>query len=155
MFVVIDGERIVNLKNVSTISVDRDKSRIAFNFNYSINIPLAGSTKTVPGYIYWNFKSGSLKELYGAYDKLKSSAYVRTHFVERDDYNPGFINLEAVTSVHFSEQRQCVIFNMNNPVYVYDKDQPDRRKNIGDVIFVNPNDYNDYVKTVRSKMTCL
>lgn len=125
---------MLNLANVNTVNIDKANKRIAFNFNYSINIPLKNNEyKTVSGYAYWDFDK--VEDMYHAYDALLEKPYVKEHFIKRDRY--GIINLNCVTFIHFNDYKHNMIVNLNNAIYVDDESLPSGVKHVGNFIYVN------------------
>lgn len=134
MFIKINNDRILNLKNVNTVNIDKANSRIAFNFNYSINIPIKNNAyKTVSGYAYWDFDSPEV--MFQAYEALLQKPYVKQHFIKRDKY--GIINLNCVTFIHFNDFKRNMVVNLNNAIYVEDDNLPSGVKHVGNFIYLN------------------
>lgn len=144
MYFEISDDRILNLSNVNTINIDAQNCRIAFNFNYSINIPIRNNDyKTVSGYAYWNFED--VQAMYNGYKMLLADPYIKMHFVKRDDY--GIVNLLCMTSVHFNDYKRNIVINLNNAIYVRDDSLPTGMKNIGNFIYLNFKTNKEYLET--------
>lgn len=142
VFLTIDNDRKLNLKHVSSISLDYSRDKIIFKLDYAINpiikkgndlnydnSDVVNSTKShdmrkiSTGYIY----------TYGIQDvlnRLYLVPYFDDNFIKKnlkpDDHDDlGYINLENVTSIKFESNKNRVVINFSNSVTFYDYNTKD------------------------------
>lgn len=142
------NDRIINLANVSNINILVDKNRIVFNLNYSIKIDANGKAKLISDYVYWDSVNKENLEL--NIKHLGGNKYFKDNFLTQpSDY--GFINLNEISSVKFSEKKNRVIFNLSHPITFKDYDGNERITS--EFVYVNCKDVNEfkqYVNYVKS-----
>jgi len=109
-------EKIINLKNVSTILVDTERCKIIYNFINSINI----MDRETPDYTYQTFDSPeeTLKE----FESIKKIQYVKDNFLISEDVkNLGeIVNKNFITSINIDEKRKRIVFNLNFSITILD-----------------------------------
>ena len=96
LYIPSPSEKIINLKNVSTILVDTERCKIIYNFVNSINI----MERETPDYTYQNFKN--LEETLKAYEDLKNAQFIRDNFlISNGAENAGeIVNKNFITSIN-------------------------------------------------------
>ena len=133
------NDRIINLKNVSNINIIRDKNRIVFNLNYNIQILTEQSTKLISDYVYWDaINAENLKQ---NLDHLKLNSYFIENFIEEVN-DSGYININEISSIKFSEKKFRVIFNLSHPVTFRDFDRKERITS--EFVYVNCTNLDQY-----------
>jgi len=110
------SEKIINLKNVSTIQLDSERKKIIFNFINSINI----MDRETPDYCYQNFKTP--EETEEAFEALKQTRYIKENFIiSKKQTNRGeILNKNFITSINIDERRKRIIFNLNFSITIFD-----------------------------------
>jgi hypothetical protein len=146
------NDRLVNLQNVSNINVIRDRNRIVFNLNYNIEIKkdYKGKVKFISDYVYWDAKTD--EELNQFIDIIIGQDYFKGNFIDQIDGN-GFININEISSIKFSDRKYRVIFNLSHPITFKDFDGNERITS--EFVYVNCKDstqYNEYVKYVKQTL---
>lgn len=141
------NDRIINLKNVSNINILKDRNRIIFNLNYNIEIVTDyDSSKQISDYVYWD--SINSDDLLQNLDHLEKSKYFKENFIEQID-GQGFINVNEISSIKFSDKKLRVIFNLSHPVTFRDHSGTERITS--EFVYVNcrsPQKYKEYVAYV-------
>lgn len=99
-----EGQRTINLENVSTIFVDERK--VIFHFNTSRT--LKNSDAIVSDYLYWNINPNEQ----GAYEAF-IQAVLDENWVHSPQENHRMINLSNVTNIGTDDYKKKVIFNFN------------------------------------------
>ena len=143
------NDRLVNLKNVSNINVLHERDRIIFNMNYNIEMPSNqwNDSKLISDYVYWDGvnKEDFLQNLVF----LNENKYFQDNFIDQID-GMGYININEISSVKFSEKKNRVIFNLSHPVTFTDFNN--NNKITSEFVYVNCknieqfNDYAEYLK---------
>jgi hypothetical protein len=144
------NDRIVNLKNVSNINIIKDRNRIVFNLNYQIEISDKWNTKFISDYVYWDAINAD--DMKYNLKHLMDNKYFKDNFILQVDGN-GFINVQEISSVKFSEKKSRVIFNLGHPVTFVDFDG--RNKITSEFVYVNcenSEQYNEYTKYVMKEL---
>lgn len=146
------NDRIINLKNVSNINVLTDRNRIVFNLNYSIEMPANEwyTSKTISDYVYWD--AIDLENLQHNLVHLYSNRYFKNNFINHNDNN-GFINVNEISSIKFSDKKFRVIFNLSHPVTFVDFDG--NAKITSEFVYANCaeiNKYNEYVEYIKKEL---
>jgi hypothetical protein len=148
------NDRIINLKNVSNINIlkdfNKDKFRMIFNMNYNIEINNNKKSKYISDYVYWDAIDKNDLEENVKY--LSSNKYFVDNFIMQVNGN-GFINVNEISSIKFSEKKHRVIFNLSHPVTFTDFDKVD--KITSEFVYVNCDDfaqYKDYVQYIKNKI---
>lgn len=143
------NDRIVNLKNVSNINILKDKMRIVFNLNYSIEINNSRGSKMISDYVYWDAVDS--EDFHDNIVRIKSNEFVQVAFIPYVDES-GFVNISEISSVKFSEKKNRVIFNLSHPVSFTDFDR--NEKITSEFVYVNCPDgtYKEYRDTVQSSL---
>ena len=143
------NDRIINLANVSNINIIRDRNRIVFNLNYNIQIPSDQSTKLISDYVYWD--AINTEDLKQNLQHLKSNTYFKANFIDEVN-DSGYININEISSIKFSEKKLRIIFNLSHPVTFHDLDRKERITS--EFVYVNCSsfaqykDYATYVKQI-------
>jgi len=145
------NDRLINLKNVSNINILNDsyknKYRIIFNMCYNIEIKNNGNSKFISDYVYWD--SIDYDDLAHNINYLKNNKFFNDNFINQIN-DQGFINVNEISSVKFSEKKHRVIFNLSHPVTFTDFDR--NEKLTSEFVYVNCNDfkqYNEYVQYIQ------
>ena len=124
-------EKVILLENVSTISLDADRSRIVFNFMNPIQ--LVG--RRTPDYHYFEYPSS--KYATEAFDAIVNNPHIKLNFlVSENSDNTDIVNIKAITSMLPDEQNLKIVFNLNYPVTSY-RERDNRSVEISKVIFWN------------------
>lgn len=138
------NDRTINLKNVSNINVIKDRNRIVFNFNHSIDI----SNKVISGYYYWDFHD--TVHFNGGLNHLANNAYISENFITLND-KAGFVNINEISSIKFIEHKNRVIFNLSNAVTF--KDHNKKSSITSEFVYANlesATSYNNFVAYVNT-----
>lgn len=147
------NDRIINLKNVSNINILKDKNRIVFNLNYNIEIitDFEGYGKFISDYVYWDaISSDNLRQ---NVEHLEENQYFKDNFLP-EFHNNGYININEISSIKFSEKKHRVIFNLSHPITFKDYDGNERITS--EFVYVNCQDfkkYKEYVEFVKSTLS--
>jgi len=151
------NDRLVNLKNVSNINIIKDKEkskyRIIFNMNYNIEIQEYKRSKLISDYIYWD--SIDENDLGYNLDYILKNDYFNNNFINQAN-NQGFINVNEISSIKFSEKKHRVIFNLSHPITFTDFDGCD--KITSEFVYVNCSSfeqYKEYVQYILHELTYL
>jgi len=148
------NDRLINLQNVSNINILRGRRRIVFNMNYSIEIDNNGKKKLVSDYAYWDAVSDADFELNIAH--LENHEYFQDEFIRQQYVGSnvtGYINLNEISSIKFSDKKNRVIFNLANAIMYRDQDNNERLTS--DFVYVNCgstesyNEYKEYVESIK------
>jgi len=124
-------DKIVLLENVSTISLDRERSRIVFNFMNAIQ--LVG--RKTPDYHYFQYDTES--EATTAFETIIEMTYIKMNFlVSENSDNTDIVNVKAITSFIPDDENLKIVFNLNYPVTSY-RERDNRQVEISKVIFWN------------------
>lgn len=107
----VKDNQIVNLQNVSTIKLHREKNRIIFNLNYSIKIERNGTEKLRADYVYWDFDD--TKTLDDIFYKLSKARFVKDNFIDLR-YGGILVNKASISSIKLELSTNRLIFNLNN-----------------------------------------
>jgi len=114
-----DSDKIVFLENVSIVSLDTQRNRIAFNFMN--NIHMFG--RWTPDYHYFSYDN--IEEAKKAFQKMKNIPFFKLNFFISDsDENVHIINKEAITTLSVKEEELKIIFNLNFSVTSYKDNSP-------------------------------
>jgi hypothetical protein len=132
------NDKIINLKNVSNINVLKNKKRIIFNMNYSIDISVGKQQKTISDYVYWDCVD--LNSLNDNITSLIGCKYFYSNFIENG--HGGFINTQEISSIKFVKSKKRVIFNLSHPVTFIDSDQ--KAKITSEFVYCNFNNTEEY-----------
>lgn len=141
------NDRIINLKNVSNINILAERKRIVFNLNYNIEITPTSKSKLISDYVYWD--SINQEDLQQNIKYIESNDYFTGNFLKQLN-DQGFININEISSVKFSDKKYRVIFNLAHPVTFRDFDK--RERITSEFVYVNCQDvmsytnYSNYVK---------
>jgi len=135
--------KLINIKNVSNIGIEREKMRIIFNFQHSINIFNGGLR---PDYIYMDFKTldDFYHELRNVTEKCKDD-----FFIDKN-YNNRYVNKSAICSINIETKRRRIIFNLNHQISAKNPD-----KITSNFIFWNfdcESSFNDAKKDIESNI---
>lgn|GEM_PF-5176905 len=147
------NDRIINLKNVSNINILHDSNRIIFNLNYNIEIQYSDKkekSKFISDYVYWDGVNST--DLKYNIDYLLNNSYFKQNFISQLNMK-GFININEISSIKFSEKKNRVIFNLSHPITFTDFDG--KSKITSEFVYVNCNDihnYNEYVEYVKKEL---
>ena len=144
------NDRIINLKNVSNINVLRDKNRIVFNLNYNIQITAGHKNlKYISDYVYWD--SINYEDLLRNLVYLNENEYFKNNYLNQIDGN-GYININEISSVKYSDKKRRVIFNLSHPVTFIDFDG--NEKITSEFVYVNctEDQYSDYIKYINNEL---
>lgn len=146
------NDRLINLKNVSNINILQDRKRIVFNLNYNIEITsdYEGYSKFISDYVYWDAISEN--DLNENLEVLKSNNYFKNNFITQSCEH-GFINVNEISSIKFSEKKHRVIFNLSHPITFKDFDGNERITS--EFVYVNCKDFNKYKEYVQFVKTTL
>jgi len=124
-------DKIVLLNNVSTISIDADRSRIVFNFMNSIQ--LVG--RKTPDYHYFEYETR--EEALSSFEEITLMPYVKLNFlISENPDNTDIVNISAITSLIHDDENLKTVFNLNYPVTSY-RERDNREVEISKVIFWN------------------
>lgn len=135
-------DKIINLKNVSNINVLKNKKRIVFNMNYSIDISIGQQQKTISDYVYWDFLD--IDSLNDNIESLGNNEYFGLNYIENG--NDGFININEISSIKYAKPKNRVIFNLSHPVTFIDFDK--RAKITSEFVYANFNNREDYLSYI-------
>jgi hypothetical protein len=110
------NEKLVNLNNVSTISLDCERNKIIYNFTNSINI----LGRETPDYSYQTFET--FEEAENVFFALKELKFVQDNFLISSNINNSYeiVNKNFVTSINLDEKHKRIIFNLNYSVTIID-----------------------------------
>lgn len=152
--------KVVNLKNVSNINIIRNFKnshfRIIFNMNYCVALPdnkktdNKSTTKLISDYVYWDFND--VKSLEESISTIENNEHFSENFIDQID-DRGYINLNEVSSIKFSENKKRVIFNLSHPVTFIDFDK--KEKITSEFVFINCGsllEYKEYVKYLEENL---
>lgn len=131
---VFAGDRIVNLRNVSSISFIEDQKRVAFNMNFDVTIKQAPG-RTVSAYAYWHPSDYS-----NSVAELCDNPYIQANFIHRPN---GLVNKNEISSIKVDELNCRVIFNMSHSVSFYRETGEDDKT--AEFIFVDFAERSKYV----------
>ena len=146
------NDRLISLQNVSNINILRERRRIVFNMNYSVEIDNNGKKKMVSDYAYWDAASDDDFAVNIAH--LCSREYFQDEFIRQQyvgEHINGYINLNEISSIKFIDKTNRVIFNLANSIMYRDKDNNERLTS--DFVYVNcgsSESYREYKKYVES-----
>jgi hypothetical protein len=107
MLAIKEGEKIVNLDNVSNINIveKEEGGKIFFNMNHSIRI---FGTKLTSDYIAWKYNSKSeLGEI------LASISTTLNKWIQPSKKGERFLNPKSVSSIYFDDYNLKAVFNLN------------------------------------------
>lgn len=107
----VKDNQIVNLQNVSTIKLHREKNRIIFNLNYSIRVERNGSEKLRADYVYWDFDNAEM--LNNVFTKIAKTKFVKENFINLGEGGL-LVNKASISSIKFERSSNRLIFNLNN-----------------------------------------
>lgn len=143
------NDRVINLKKVSNINILKDRKRIVFNLNYQIEIvtDFDGYSKYISDYVYWD--SISQRDLEDNLKYLQKSEYFQENFLKQKN-GDGFININEISSIKFSDKKNRVIFNLSHPITFKDYEGVERITS--EFVYVNCrsiSEYRDYCKYVK------
>ena len=131
-----DRTKLINLDNVSNISIDHHKNRsgkVIFNFNYSVKI---FNDKYTPDYVYWKF--GDSEELKEMMTYISDYTGNLRNWITLNDGRK--INLIFVSSVVEDFKNKRIIFNLN-----YNISHPhEQNKLTSDFVFIDFKDKQEY-----------
>lgn len=133
------NDRIINLQNVSNVNIIKDKKRIVFNLNYSIEIFTDKGDKVISDYVYWDAVSN--ENLQQNIDHLKEIDGFSDVFI-RNAQDDGFININEISTIKFSEKKHRVIFNLSHPISYRDFDGNERVTS--EFVYVNCPNFKQY-----------
>lgn len=105
------NQKIVNIKNVTSIALFPDKFRIVFNMNYSITLP--NSSQLISDYVYWEATSlDQYKEMFNSFRNMID------RWVESPSFGiKRFINPEYISSIVMdSSDKYKIIFNLSHTI---------------------------------------
>lgn len=128
-------DKIILLKNVSTISLDisNENSRDRIVVNYMNPMHLFG--RWTPDYHY--FEYDSTQEAIDAYEAILKLPYiVLNFFISENADNKDIVNKNSITSISVNEEDLKIIFNLNYPVTSY-REKDSKPVEISKVIFWN------------------
>ena len=94
----VKDNQIVNLQNVSTIKIHREKNRIIFNLNYSIQVERNGSERLRADYVYWDFDDAETLDT--VFEKITKAKFVKENFLNLDEGGL-LVNKASISSVKF------------------------------------------------------
>lgn len=143
------NDRIINLKNVSNINVLKDSNRIIFNLNYNIEISYydkhtrTQKRKFISDYVYWD--AINAENMTHNLNYLCNKDFFNENFIHQLNGN-GFININEISSIKFSEKKHRVIFNLSHPITFTDNEG--NEKITSEFVYVNCDDINQYNKYV-------
>lgn len=143
------NDRIINLKNVSNINVLKDSNRIIFNLNYNIEISYydkysrTQKRKFISDYVYWD--AINAENMTYNLNYLCNKDFFNENFIHQLNGN-GFININEISSIKFSEKKHRVIFNLSHPITFTDNEG--NEKITSEFVYVNCDDINQYNKYV-------
>jgi hypothetical protein len=120
------GSRIVNLKNVSNINIIEYQKRIAYNLNYSIKMDNGSLVdKYISDYVYQDCPTN--EEFQTVLSYLAKDEYIIKNFIGYKDYDVkndifryGYININEISTIKFSEKKKRIIINLSHPVSFVD-----------------------------------
>ena len=138
------NDRIINLKNVSNINVLKNKNRIVFNLNYSIEIKIDDTEKYISDYVYWDCVDSS--DLNFKLDYLSKNQYLQRNFIHNN--NNGYININEIGSIKLSEKKNRIIFNLCHPVTFLDNDDVGMTSEFVYVNCKNQHEYKQYLNYI-------
>ena len=117
IYLTSPNEKLIYLKNVSTISIDRNNFKIIYNFVNSINIV----GRETPDYSYQKFNS--LEEMLEEFEKIKSLDYIKDNFLisEVPENYDEIVNKNFITSISVIEDKRRLVFNLNYSISIIDK----------------------------------
>jgi hypothetical protein len=139
------GSRIINLANVSSINIVKEKFRIIFNLNYSIEIQTSAGSKHISDYVYWDAITADGLQTNIQY--LEKDKFLKMTFLSK--LNNGYVNINQISSMKFSEKKNRVIFNLSHPVTF--KDHENTPRVTSEFVYVdcqNLEKFKDYVQYV-------
>lgn len=114
-----DTDKLVFLKNISVVSLDRPRKRLVFNFMN--NIHMFG--RWTPDYHY--FAYDTLEGAEEAFEEIKTIPYFKINFfISTVNDNLHMVNKEAVTTMSVKDDELKIIFNLNFSVTSYRDNQP-------------------------------
>jgi hypothetical protein len=139
------SSRLINLKNVSSINIVKEKFRIIFNLNYSIHIQTGTGSKHISDYVYWDGISAS--DLESNIEHVEKNIFFKLNFLSK--INNGWVNINQISSLKFSEKKNRVIFNLSHPVSF--KDMENNTRATSEFVYVdcqNSEKFKQYVEYV-------
>lgn len=114
----VSNDRVINLDYVSNVSIDNNKKRVVFNFDFSVDVMTPNGRKVAQSYVYITFDDTKER------DRIISD--IRAKFKEMgvylidifDDNNElwNIVNFKKVSSFHFNDDELSFVFNMNTAV---------------------------------------
>jgi len=146
------NDRIINLRNVSNINILKDKNRIIFNLNYSIKLA-ADKDRLISDYVYWD--AINKEDMASNLAHLNESTYFCTNFLEQHT-GRGFININEISSIKFSDKKLRIIFNLSHPISFTDHDK--NRRITSEFVYVNcrtERQYSEYVSYTKEMLTSI
>ena len=141
------NDRIINLKNVSNINII--DNRIVFNTNYNIEYSNSWESKLISDYVYWDAINSD--DLLRNIIYLNDNKYFQQNFINKN--TDGYININEISSIKFSDKKLRVIFNLSHPVTF--QDYEGHKKITSEFVYVNFSDsskYKVYIQYIKSKL---
>ena len=114
----VSNDRVINLDYVSNVSIDNNKKRVVFNFDFSVDVMTPNGRKVAQSYVYVTFDN--TKERDQIINDIKSKfnemgVYLIDIFDENNElWN--IVNFKKVSSFHFNDDELSFVFNMNTAV---------------------------------------
>lgn len=104
-------QKIVNIKNVTSIGLFPEKNRIVFNMNYGITLP--NSKQIISDYVYWEASNQQEFNEMQRNAKLYSGRWIIS---PKNSYNERYINPDYISSIVFDINTLKIIFNLSHSV---------------------------------------
>ena len=105
------NQKIVNIKNVTSVALFPEKLRIVFNMNYSITLP--NSDQLISDYVYWEADSAQqYKEMFSSFRNMFDRWFESPNFGIKRYINPDYIS----SIVMDSSDKYKIIFNLSHTI---------------------------------------
>lgn len=141
------ADKIVNLKNVSNINIIKNRNRIVFNFNYSIQIFANNQEKQISDYLYADFES--VEELNKAISSIIKTSYFKENFITHKNM---MVNQNEISTIKFEEDKLRIIFNLSHNVSFYAGNQ---KKITSEFVYINARteeEFEHFIKIIKRSL---
>ena len=142
------NDRLVNLHNVSNINFLNNSNRVVFNLNYHIELSTKPGTKLISDYVYLDGRNSEDYDF--IVTNIINNEFIQENFLLHPN---GYININEISSVKFSDKKLRVIFNLSHPITFIDEFHFKRiTSEFVYVDFDEVSEYKEFVKRVKDRL---